>query len=199
MIDQVRGIAQTGLTYASGPYDLERYYHLMELSSQLLAASTGMTEAQVRDSVIIEKGYATPKIDVRGAVFHEGKILLCREREDGLFTLPGGWADIGLSAAENVEKEIREESGFEAKAIKLIAVFDRVKHGHPKQNIPHLYKFFFLCRLVGGAAKDTLETSDSAFFASNEIPPLSRDRVTEKQIEMCFAHANDPARPTEFD
>lgn len=146
----------------------------------------------------MERGYATPKVDVRGAAFRHGKVLMVREREDGCWTLPGGWADVGQSPAECVVREIREESGFEARAAGIIALLDRDRHGHPP--IPfHAYKVFFLCELTGGAPSVSEETIGVGFFGRNEIPALSLTRVVPEEVEMVFRHAANPTLPPQFD
>jgi len=142
--------------------------------------------------------HATPKVDVRGAVFQAHRVLLVRERSDGLWTLPGGWADVGESPAEAVVREIREESGFETQVCKLVALYDRNKHAHPPM-LFHVYKAFFLCDLVGGSASPSLETSEVAFFGWKDISHLSTARVTVRQIERLFAHHANRGLPTEFD
>jgi len=145
-----------------------------------------------------EQGYATPKIDVRGAVFHENHLLFVREKSDGLWTLPGGWADVGESPAEAVIREIWEESGFETQVCKLVALYDRNKHEHPPM-LFHAYKAFFLCDLVGGSASPSLETSEVAFFGQEELPQLSIARVTVRQIARLFVHHTQRELHTEFD
>jgi ADP-ribose pyrophosphatase YjhB (NUDIX family) len=145
-----------------------------------------------------ETGYATPKVDVRGACFVEGRVLLVREVTDGLWTLPGGWADVNQSASECVVREILEESGFEARALKLAAVFDYQKSGHPSR-VLHSYKLFFLCEITGGAARPSIETSEVAFFERDALPPLSLGRVLPKQIERMYEHLLCSDLPTDFD
>ena len=144
-------------------------------------------------------GYATPKIDVRVATFQDGRILLVRELSDHRWTLPGGWADVNDSPSEAVEREIIEESGFQAKAQRMLAVFDRAKHANDPPFPFHVYKLFVLCRLVGGQATTTSETIGVAFFGENEIPPLSTSRVSRKQIEFCFESLKNPEAPCRFD
>jgi ADP-ribose pyrophosphatase YjhB (NUDIX family) len=152
----------------------------------------------IRDLFAGQVGYATPKIDVRGAVFRDDAILLVKERSDGCWTLPGGWADVGDSPAEAVVREIAEESGYLTRAVKLLALYDRNKHGHPP--IPdHAYKLFFLCEIIGGAPAESTETNGVGFFAEDELPNLSLTRVTPAQIARLFAHNRNPNLPTDFD
>ena len=146
-----------------------------------------------------QTGYATPKVDVRGVVFRDDKLLLVQERSDGLWTLPGGWADVNDSPSEAVEREIVEESGFEAKAEKMLAIFDRAKHGNTPPFPFHVYKFFILCRLEGGEARTTMETTGVEFVAENAIPPLSLSRVTREQIQFWFDARKNPDGPCRFD
>ncbi len=195
---RLQAIAQNGLTYALSDYDRERYQQVREIAGHLLAAQTGEPAESFEAAFAMEHGYSTPKVDVRASVIRDGRILLVREREDGCWTLPGGWADIGQSAAESVVREVREESGFDVRAVKLIAVLDRNRHGHPP--IPyHAFKMFFRCELLGGEAETSAETSAADWFAPDALPPLSLTRVLPEQISMCFRCEADPDLAAIFD
>jgi ADP-ribose pyrophosphatase YjhB (NUDIX family) len=196
---ELRAIAQTGLTFTSDRFDRQRYERIRELAASMLAQGSGADYGAVLGLLSEDRGYATPKVDVRGAAFLEGRVLLVREISDGKWTLPGGWADVHQSAAECVVREILEESGFEASARKLAAVRDYQKSGHPPRNLDSIYKMFFLCDITGGAARASDETSEAAFFARHELPPLSLGRTTAAQIDRMFHHAVHPDIPTDFD
>ena len=178
---------------------MERYEAIREIAAEVMADGAGVTDAsRILGLFKGDVGYATPKVDVRAAVFDGDRILLVREREDGCWTLPGGWADIGSSPTENVIREVKEESGYDAEVVKLAAVYDRNKHGHPP--IPfHAYKLFFVARLVGGAAAQSVETDGADFFAESNIPPLSLTRVTAAEIRHMFDHYRHPELPTSYD
>jgi ADP-ribose pyrophosphatase YjhB (NUDIX family) len=191
-------IAQNGLTFTKDPFDRERYEEVRSIAAEILSAPAGAEVAVARELLEGETGYATPKVDVRGAVFLDDRLLFVRERSDGLWTLPGGWADVGESAAETAVREILEESGFITRVAKLVALYDRNKHEHPPM-LAHVYKAFFLCDLVGGDARTGLETSETRFFQHDALPELSTARVTRRQIERVFAHHRDRTLPTEFD
>lgn len=195
---EVQAIAQNGLAYSENPYDLERYEQLRDLAAQMLSSKTDMNLQFFRDLFKQESGYATPKIDVRGAVFRNKKILLVKEKSDGLWTLPGGWADINDSPSEAVTREIKEEAGIETRCLKLVALFDRNKHPHPPMYF-HAYKAFFICKHVKGTPVAGVETSDVGYFSEGHYPDLSTSRVTETQINKLFEHHRDMALPTEFD
>jgi ADP-ribose pyrophosphatase YjhB (NUDIX family) len=184
--------------FSKDPFDRERYEHVRSVAEDILASCSDIDMEVIRHLLRGEQGYATPKVDVRGAVFHENRVLLVREHADGLWTIPGGWAEVGESPAEAVVREIREESGFETQVCKLVALYDRNKHAHPPM-LFHAYKAFFLCDLVGGSASPSLETSAVAFFGWEDIPQLSTPRVTVRQIERLFAHHTNRGLPTEFD
>ena len=196
---RLQAISQTGLTYAKDPFDKERYEAIREIAAEIMADGVGVTDAsRIVDLFKGDVGYATPKVDVRAAVFERDRLLLVREREDGCWTLPGGWADIGSSPSVNVIREVKEESGYEAEVVKLAAVYDRDLHGHPA--IPfYTYKLFFVARLTGGAAAHSVETDGVDFFAEGDIPPLSLTRVTAAQIRHMFEHYRHPEWPTSFD
>jgi len=196
---RLQAIAQTGLTYAPNAYDVERYTEIRRIASDMMAHGAGIPDAtRIADLFSRESGYATPKVDVRAAVFRDGRILLVKEREDGCWTLPGGWADIGDSPAAAAVREVREESGYEVACRKLALLFDRDKHGHPP--LPyHVYKLFFLCDLLGGTASPNHETAGVDFFAEDALPPLSLTRVVPEEIALLFDHHRHPEWPTTFD
>jgi ADP-ribose pyrophosphatase YjhB (NUDIX family) len=196
---RLQALAQNGLTFAQDRYEVERYTAIREIAAEMLAAGAGGDIAVVRDLISRDSGYATPKVDVRGVVFRNGKLLLVREKSDGGWALPGGWADVGESPAENVVREIREESGFETRAVKILAVFDRAKHPHEPPFPFHVYKIFILCELVGGAAAPSQETDAVKFFGEDELPPPSLTRVTAWQLRRLFEHHRNPQLPTDFE
>jgi ADP-ribose pyrophosphatase YjhB (NUDIX family) len=196
---RIQAIAQTGLTFTRDHYDRERYEQLQEIAAEMMAAGSGMPDEQkVLGLFRGESGYATPKVEVRGAVIQEDQVLLVREREDGGWTLPGGWCDVGESPSAMVVREVKEESGYDVAPRKLAAIFDRNKHPHPPMPI-HAYKLFFLCDLLGGEATPSFETPEVAFFRRGGLPELSAPRITEYQIEHMFEHAAHPEWPTTFD
>jgi ADP-ribose pyrophosphatase YjhB (NUDIX family) len=195
---ELKAIAQIGLTFSQDAFDRQRYERIRELSATLLAHGSDGDAAKVLDLFQLDAGYATPKVDVRGAAFREGRVLMVREVSDGGWTLPGGWADVNQTAAECVVREISEESGFQARAVKLAAVHDYRKR-HPPRHIDSIYKMFFICVLTGGSARPSHETSEVAFFSRSELPKLSMGRTTPEQIELMFQHAERPDLPTDFD
>jgi len=195
---RLSAIAQTGLGYANNDYDRERYEAIRAIAAHIAAAGTGADPVRIEQLLAAERGYATPKLDVRAAVFRDGRVLLVKERSDGRWTLPGGWADVGDSPRAAVEREVREESGYEVRAVKLGAVYDRNLHAHSPLMF-HVWKLFFVCELTGGSPRPSLETEAVDFFAPDELPPLSIGRVTAAQIARMFEHAREPERPTEFD
>jgi ADP-ribose pyrophosphatase YjhB (NUDIX family) len=198
---EVQAIAQVGLTFADNPYDRERYESLRSLAGRVFAEAGGADLSRVAGLFAAQEGYATPKVDVRGAVFDgQGRLLMVREVQDaGRWTLPGGWADVNLTPAENVVKEVHEESGFDVRVRKLAAVWDRTRQGHGAAPFS-AYKLFFLCDITGGAAATSLETSEVAFFTEDALPAdLSTARVLPHQLRRMFVHWREPGLPTEFE
>jgi ADP-ribose pyrophosphatase YjhB (NUDIX family) len=192
-------IAQNGLTYARDPFDVDRFTAVREIAAEMIASGAGGEVSVVRELLGKDSGHATPKVDVRGVVFKEHKLLLVREWSDGRWALPGGWADVGESPAESVVREVWEESGYKTRCKKLLAVFDRSKHPHQPPFLFHVWKLFILCEIVGGEVATSSETDQAAFFGESEIPELSIGRVTPWQINRMFEHSLDPALPTDFD
>jgi ADP-ribose pyrophosphatase YjhB (NUDIX family) len=196
---KLEAIAQSGLTYAPNEYEIERYKQVREIAAEMMASQSGIDSELIASYFAHGAGYETPKVDVRGVVFRDDGILLVRELADhGLYTLPGGWADVGDSPSEAVVREVWEESGFRVRAVKLLALLDRNKHPHPP-HIHHIYKVFVRCEITGGEARDSNETSGAAFFREDEILELSEGRVTRAQIARLFEHYRNPGLPTDFD
>ena len=198
LAQRLQSIAQSGLFYSSNEFEIERYKLVMEIAEEMISMKTGFEKDEIDKLFIREAGHSTPKVDVRGVVFKDNKILLVKEKVDGKWTVPGGWADVGSSPSENAEREVFEESGYRVKAKKVLAVYDRNKQGHTPF-IFHLYKIFFLCEIIGGESKTSFETDDVGFFGLDELPELSTGRVTRKQIERFFEHYKNPDLPTDFD
>ena len=195
---QLQSIAQAGLTYSKDVYDIERFEMIRNLSVEIINEYTSLDRATIKELFINETGYATPKVDIRAVVFRENKILMVKETNDGEWSLPGGWGDIGLTPSEVAVKEVKEESGFDVRASKLIAVFDKKCHPHPP-SLYHVYKLFIQCEITGGQPQEGIETIAVDFFAENELPSLSVARNTASQIELAFKHLYNPEEPVYFD
>jgi ADP-ribose pyrophosphatase YjhB (NUDIX family) len=195
---EIQAIAQIGLIYAEIPYDRERYEKLHELAVEIFSSYTGEDAVAVRKAVTTQPGYTTPKVDVRCACFRDGKVLLVRERADGRWCLPGGWADVGDVPSHAAEREVLEEAGFVCTANKLIGVFDANRAGE-LLSAYHAYKLVFLAEITDGAGQANHETLEVGFFGPDEIPPLSEARTNAEVLAECFAHATDAARRTYFD
>jgi ADP-ribose pyrophosphatase YjhB (NUDIX family) len=196
---RLQAIAQNGLTFAETSFDVERYAAVRQIAAEMIAAGSNVEFQRVLDLLSDDVGYATPKVDVRAVIFRDDALLLVKERDEGRWTLPGGWADVGESPRENVVREVAEESGYQVRATKLLAVYDRSLHAHEPPFPFHVYKLFFQCEIVGGAAETRFETSAVAFFRADSLPPLSLTRVTPAQIDRMFEHRRHPDWPADFD
>lgn len=196
---RLQAIAQSGLAYAKDPFDVERYESVTRIAAEMAAARSGAEPEELYGLFEAETGYATPKLDVRGVVFKEEAVLLVRERDDGLWSLPGGWVDVGDSPGGAAVREVYEESGYRVRASKLLALYDRDRHPHTPLPF-HIYKLFFLCELQGGDPLTTgIETDGVGFFEQGDLPRLSATRVTPGQMARLFEHRRNPDWSTDFD
>ncbi len=195
----LQAIAQNGLTFAVNEFDIERYKKIREIASEIMAENSNGDFEYIKDLFGNEEGYSTPKVDVRGVVFKENKVLLVKEKADGGWTFPGGWADPNETPAESVEREVFEESGFLVKVKKVLAVYDRKKQGHTPPFPFHVYKLFFLCEIIGGKKSNSIETDGVDFFGEEGIPHLSASRTSLSQIKKFFEHYLKPEMQAEFD
>ncbi|MBN2571835.1 MAG: NUDIX hydrolase, partial [Ignavibacteriales bacterium] len=178
-------IAKAGIEYAHTDYDVDRYRAIQDMVAEILENYSDIPKKKLLKLFEQEKGYITPKIDVRAAIFKDDKILLVKEKIDGKWSMPGGWADINLSLKESLIKEAKEEAGVEVEPKRVIAVLDRKKH-NPPLFFYGVYKIFVQCDLISGEFSKNAETSDADFFLLDKLPPLSVGRNTFEQIKMCF-------------
>jgi ADP-ribose pyrophosphatase YjhB (NUDIX family) len=193
MAKRLQAIAQAGLEYSDNKYDIDRYQQVRQLSLEIMHDFTGLTMSRLVDVFASEKGYQTPKVDVRGVVFRGDKILMVRETIDGNWSVPGGWADVGLTPFEVARKEVFEEAGLEILPVRLLAVLDKKCHSHPP-DLFHIYKIFILCDEQGGVLQHGMETSETGFFGLDELPSLSTPRITEDQIRLMFEYMKNPEK-----
>jgi ADP-ribose pyrophosphatase YjhB (NUDIX family) len=196
-VRRLQSIAQNGRNYSKNEFDLQRYQQVEDVAAEIAARYSDGELQTIKAMFGRETGPATPKIDVRAAVISENKILLVKERGDG-WTLPGGWVDPGESPSEAAVRETKEESGYDVNAVRLMAIYDRDRQGHPPCPF-HVYKLIFLCEVVGGSARTSLETDAVCFFSEEELPALSESRILSPQVKRAFAFARHPNLPADFD
>ena len=195
---RLQSIAQAGLTYCQNDYDRERYEELMQISAQIVADYSEAPFEKIMDLYKQEEGYLTPKVDIRGVIFQDDKLLMVQEKIDQGWTVPGGWADVGYSPSEIVAKGVQEEAGITVVPERLLAVLDKKCHNHPPTPF-YTYKVFILCQYTAGEIKVGSETMDVGFFGIDELPPLSVERLTLEQAQMLFEFHHNPAKAVLFD
>jgi ADP-ribose pyrophosphatase YjhB (NUDIX family) len=195
---EIQALSQTGYQYAENEYQRERNRRLSEIAAEIISEHSHLAFTPLTEIFQAQIGYATPRVDVRGAVFREGKLLLVRERQDGGWTMPGGWADVGDVPSEAAEREVWEEAGFRVKARKLVGVYDgnRIE----PLELFHAFKLVFLCELIEGTARPSAETSEVAFFSKHSLPGiLSGERTRPRHILDAFQSLEHPGCATVFD
>ena len=195
---ELQALAQAGLHYSKDKFDIERFERIRNIAAEMIACKTDVSFAKVKELFFSDSGYCTPKIDTRGAIFKDEKILLVCE-SDGRWTLPGGWCDVNCSPAENTVKEVSEEAGLDVTVDKLVCVQDRARHNAMNYAFG-VVKMFFLCTALGGEFQKNIETVESKYFAENEIPDnLATEKCTAEQIKICFAAHRSETWETQFD
>ena len=194
---ELQSLAQAGLFYGKDKYDLERFQRIREISAEMLTMKTDLSFEKVQNLFCNETGYQTPKVDTRAAIFKDEKILLVRE-DDGRWAMPGGWCDFNLSPAENTVKEAKEEAGLDVVVDKVVAVQDREKHNFPSY-IFDVVKILYLCTSKGGEFHKNIETSESKYFAEDELPPMANEKCTAEQVKLCFEAHRAETWETQFD
>ncbi|HKZ21248.1 MAG TPA: NUDIX hydrolase N-terminal domain-containing protein [Acidimicrobiia bacterium] len=196
LLRRLTATAETGLTFAVSPYDRARFQEVADVAAELSRLPEELLGAP---GFVFEGGYATPKLIVRVAVVaDDDRLLMVKEAEDGLWTLPGGWVDVGESLSLAAEREVFEETGYRVRATKIAAIFDKLAHAHPPA-LHHSYLLFVNAALEGGSAQPSIETIEVGWFSVDELPPLSIGRATEAQIRRAIEHHHRPELPTDFD
>lgn len=187
---ELQFLAQSGLAYTKDKFDKERFERIREMSAEMISIISELPVVTVKNLFCNETGFQTPKIDCRGAVFRENKILLVQE-SDGRWSIPGGWVDVNSSVKENTLRELQEEAGIETKMVKVIAIQDRDLHNLPRYAY-RITKIFLECEYISGEFKSNIETIASGYFSLDNLPELAVEKVTVEQIGMCFkAHFNN--------
>ena len=194
---EIQSIAQNGLTYTNNVYDIERYERLRDISAEMVNMKTDIPIEKVKNLFCNETGYQTPKLDTRAVIFKDNKILLVHEN-NGTWSLPGGWVDVLESIKSNTVKEVKEETGLDVLAKKVIAIQDRNKHNKPIYAYG-VCKIFVLCDVIGGKFEKNIETTEIGYFATDELPLLAEEKNNKEQIEMCFHAMNDENWQVQFD
>ncbi|MBU5225141.1 NUDIX hydrolase [Clostridium senegalense] len=194
---ELQSLAQAGLAYGKDVYDKERYERIREISAEIVSNMSDISLGMVKSIFCNESGYQTPKLETRASIFENGKILLVREN-DGKWSLPGGWCDVNVSVGENTVKEVKEESGLDVVADRIIAIQDRAKHNLPVYAYG-ICKVFVQCSVIGGQFEENIETTEYGYFEVDNLPELATEKNNEEQIKMCFDAYHTDEWKTLFD
>ena len=195
---EIQSLGQIGHYFSENEHEKHNYHRLQEIAAEMLDYRTEWESDELSRVYEAQPGYATAKIDVRGAAVSEGKILLVQEARDGLWCLPGGWADVGEKPSDMVIREVKEESGFDVRPYKIAGVYDANRTGE-RLELFHAYKIVFLCSIIGGQAKSSIETLDVDFYSFQDLPVLSSPRTDQRHLLEIEEHLRDPDRPAAFD
>lgn len=195
---EIQALSQTGMAYTRDPFDRQRYQRLAEIAVDIIARHADLDPPELLQNILGQKGYATPKIDVRGAIIKDDRILLVQDFGDGRWCLPGGWADVGESPSAMVVREVREECGLEVIPGKIVGVYDNNRQGM-RLDLFHAYKLIFICDVVAGTLTPSYETPAVEYFPLDRLPALSLTRTHERHIADVWAHYKNSALPTVFD
>jgi ADP-ribose pyrophosphatase YjhB (NUDIX family) len=195
---KINSIAQTGLTFTKDKFDKERYLELQELSLTIMNNIMEIDTSKLDFVFNRDIGYQTPKVGIRAVVFQDDRILLVKEKMDGRWSLPGGYADTGMLPSEIAINEVKEESGFDVKPTRILGLIDYNKY--QEKPFPFdVYQLFMECEITGGQAQTGIETSDVGFFEISDLPELSERRVTKEQILKMYELYKDKELKPIFD
>lgn len=188
LLEEVHAIAQTGLGFSRAPFDRVRYQHLLDVVSREYAAISPLEAEAVRERLVAELGYATPKVGVSGAVFEaDGSLLLVNRVQDHTWCLPGGWAEVNMTPEQSCAKEVVEETGLQVEVGPLIRIRTRLpgEFGSPHTSFHLLY----LCERTGGQLKGSIETTEPGFYRIDDPRTWHLDQLDEAQAALAFWQA----------
>lgn len=169
LADELRAMANAGLRYANNPYDLHRYERLLRLSAGLLASLDEVGEEEVLAQYQDNLSHLSPLLGADAFVMREGKILLVQRRDNRLWAMPGGLAEVGETLAEAAVRELREETGLRGRAKRLLGLFDsRIWKSRTKAQLVHVV----FGVEAEGEPEVSNETLDVGFFEPAALPPL---------------------------
>lgn len=197
---KLRAIANNGLLYAETIYHKERYEAIMNISIEMFSNASISSEAEIKAIFSNEEGYSTPKIDVRAVVPFENKLLFVNENDDNLWCFPGGWLEIGETIRGTIEKEVLDEAGYKVKASKLLGIYDKDLHEDAPTSPYQVFTVYVLCEILKKETEDLkLETNAAAFFGENEIPIISKNRISIHQVQRMFEYIENGEIFPDFD
>lgn len=168
--DELRAISNQGFRHARSNYDRERYDRVLSASARIVAALKHCSPDEVLTQFQGNLDHVSPFLGAEGAVFRNGKLLLIRRADNGLWALPGGLVEVGETLAEAAERELREEAGVLGRATQLLGIFDSRLWRASMQ--AHGYGALFRIETEEEPIAGP-ETTGVQFFAESELPPLS--------------------------
>jgi 8-oxo-dGTP diphosphatase len=114
-------------------------------------------------------------------ILPDGRVVLIRRRDDGLWSLPGGIVDWGENIPDTIQRELKEETGLDlVKIRRLVGVYSA-----PDRD-PRIHS---ICVVVEAEvdgymkAEDSLEVLDIQAFAVDSLPSekMSHDHTQQLQ------------------
>jgi len=144
-------------------------------------------------------------LSVSALVYRGREILLMRRSDNGFWSLPGGFVEIGESVSEAARREVLEETGWTVELGRLIGVYSEPKTqvvdygrsdkarqdgkgGDGGDRRIHVVNLCFAARAVSeGLATTPDETLEIGFFDPRSLPeplvPIQRVRIGDGLAE----------------
>lgn len=193
--------SEKGLIYSDTPFHVERYNLVKKIGIKLLDIISNLEEDKLKSVFVKENGYPTPKLDIRAVVPNGKSLLFVKEKDNGLWSLPGGWIEVGETIKDCIEKEVKEESGYIVIPRKILGIYDREKDKNTIPSLFHVLTIYIYCEIetYEDSEKNNFETVDCGFFDRDNLPELSLDRVSRLNIERAFEHIDNQNLVSDFD
>jgi 8-oxo-dGTP diphosphatase len=138
-----------------------------------------------------------PIVGVGGVIVDKGRALLIKRGSpplEGHWSIPGGLLEIGETLLEGVRRELREETGIEARPIELIEVFERIDMDSSGKARYHYVVLDYLCEATAGDARAGSDVTDVAWANEQELPSYSLSSTATRVILKAFEMARTGGR-----
>lgn len=124
----------------------------------------------------------------------EGRILLQRRRDNGLWALPGGGMDVGESLPGAAVREVREETGLAVEVTGLVGTYTDPRHviAYDDGEVRRQFNVCFTARVVGGALAISEESTELRFVAPEDIEALPMHHTQRLRIGHYLEHRAAP-------
>lgn len=126
---------------------------------------------------------------VRAILEKDGKFLLAKEADptpdQGKWSHPAGWIDVGENPIKAAEREILEESGYDFSAKYILGIYSLVRKDIQRDGqYPHAIKIIFIGVISGSRSRLHSDISETKWFTPDEIYAMDQKTLRDLDIKQ---------------